>query len=56
MIKFDCVTKRKHKRTEHQLATNPWLSIKILIIGDFGSGKANASLILINHKLYTDKI
>ena len=56
MINFNCIKKEninKHNPNRSQFPDHPY---KILIIGGSESGKTNALLNLINHKLYTDKI
>ena len=56
MINFNCITKEninEHNPNGSQFPDHPY---KILIIGGSESGKTNALLNLINHKLYTDKI
>ena len=56
MISFNCVTKvnmKEHNPNWLQLVDHPY---RILITGGSESGKKNALLNLINHKLYTDEI
>ena len=56
MINFNCIKKEninEHNPNRSQFPDHPY---KILIIGGSESGKTNALLNLINHKLYTDKI
>ena len=56
MISFNCVTKvnmKEHNPNWLQLLDHPY---RILITGGSESGKKNALLNLINHKLYTDEI
>ena len=55
MIKFDCGTKgniKNHNPNWPQISDH---THRILIIRGSRSGKTNALLNLINHKLYTDK-
>ena len=43
------------KKAQSTLAKNSWSRLKILIIGNSGSGKINALLNLINHLSNIDK-
>ena len=55
MFKFDCITKEDIKEHNPKWSEIPDHPFRILIIGVSGSGKTNALLTLINHKLDLDK-
>ena len=55
MINSDYITKEDMKEHNQNLPEIPDHSCRILIVGGSGSGKTNALLNLINHKLYIDK-
>ena len=55
MFKFDCITKEDIKEHNPKWSEIPDHPFRILIIGVSGSGKTNALLDLINHKLDFDK-
>ena len=55
MINSDYITKEDMKEHNQNLPEIPDYSCRILIVGGSGSGKTNALLNLINHKLYIDK-
>ena len=55
MIDSDYITKEDMKEHNQNLPEIPDHSCRILIVGGSGSGKTNALLNLINHKLYIDK-
>ena len=55
MFKSDCITKEDIKEHNPKWSEIPDHPFRILIIGVSGSGKTNALLTLINHKLDLDK-
>ena len=56
MTNFSCVTEeniKQHYPNQPHISDHPY---RILITEDYGSGKTNALLNIINHKLCADKI
>ena len=56
MFNFDYITKEDIEEHNPHWPEIPDHSYRILIVGDSGSGKANALLNLINHKTDIDKV
>ena len=56
MFNFDYITKEDIEEYNPHWPEIPDHSYRILIVGDSGSGKANALLNLINHKTDIDKV
>ena len=56
MFNFDYITKEDIEEHNPHWPEIPDHSYRILIVGDSGSGKANALLNLINHETYIDKV
>ena len=56
MFNFDYITKEDIEEHNPHWPEIPDHSYRILIVGDSGSGKANALLNLINHETDIDKV
>ena len=56
MFNFDYITKEDTEEHNPHWPEIPDHSYRILIVGDSGSGKANALLNLINHETDIDKV
>ena len=56
MFNFDYITKEDIEEHNPHWPEIPDHSYRILIVGDSGSGKANALLNLINHERDIDKV
>ena len=56
MFNFDYITKEDIEEHNPHWPEIPDHSYRILVVGDSGSGKANALLNLINHETDIDKV